>query len=397
MKTTWCGVALILAANAVACSEGQSGDDSGTGGTTSGSAGQSMGAAGQGGSGAGLGGSGGMGASGAGMSGMSSVAGAGPTCGDGTIACNGVCVGPGMPGGGCTVLATSGETASIDHGFSLDEAYVYWVEQGTRLAVSRVAKAGGTREDLLLPDDIPHSPSANSTSVFFSIGGFDENTLNSIPKAGGAPTVLATSEDEFKDVVATESRVYFSRERFSTSTLEVTSTALDGTDEILHATTGSFGANHTVVDATHVYFINDDFFDTPSLQRTTLDGSTVEAVAGITDLAAFALNGDSAVIYTSGVKRFYTVAKAGGAPTQILSPTEAPGSFPVLASAGAYFYWTTDTGVWRAGLDGSNPVRLLATIGSVSFVAADASGVYAAVNTRSFSGPAFVMKLDQPG
>jgi hypothetical protein len=384
-----------LVASIVACGDTKSDAGPGSGGTTSGAAGQ--GAAGRGGAGGGagtgIGGAAGMGANGAGTS---STAGAGPTCATGTIDCNGVCVGPDMPGGGCTVLSLGGGTASIDHGFTLDEAFVYWVEQGTRLALSRVAKSGGAREDLLLPEDVPFSPSVNSTSVFFSIGGFDENTLNSIPKAGGTTTLLATHDDSFKYVVATESRVYFSRENFSSSSFDIASTTLDGMDEILHATTGSFGDNHTAVDGSHVYFIDDNFFDTPKLARTTLEGSEVETVVSMDGIAAFVLAGDAVVFYESSTKKFHAVPKAGGAPTALLTPSETPDSSPSLASAGGYLYWATPRGVWRAGVDGSNPLRLLTTSGVVNFVAADSSGVYTALDTRANAGPAYVVKLDSP-
>jgi hypothetical protein len=289
-----------------------------------------------------------------------------------------------------------GGTASIDHGFTLDDAYVYWVEQGTRVALARVAKTGGTREDLQLPEDVPYSPSVNSTSVFFSIAGFNENTLNSLPKAGGTVTLLATGDDAFKDVVATESRVYFSRDKVSTSSSEIASTTLDGMDEILHATIGSFGETHTRVDASHVYFIDDNFFDTPRIGRTTLEGSEVETIASTDGIAAFVLAGDTVVFYTSSTKKFHGVPKAGGAATVLLTPSEAPGPFPCLASAGGYLYWTTPTGVWRAGVAGSTPLRLLTTTGEVDFVAADATGVYAAVDAGASWGPAYVMKLDPP-
>jgi hypothetical protein len=259
-----------------------------------------------------------------------------------------------------------------------------------------VAKTGGTREDLLLPEDIPYSPSVNSTSVFFSMGGFNENTLNSLPKAGGTVTLLATGDDSFKNVIATESRVYFSREKVSSSSYEIASTTLDGADEILHATTGSFGENHTRVDDTHVYFIDDNFFDDSRIGRTTLEGSEVETIASTDGIAAFVLAGDTVVFYESSTKKFYGVPKAGGAATVLLTPSEAPGSFPCLASAGGYLYWTTPTGVWRADVDGSTPLRLLTTTGEVDFIAADTTGVYAAVDTGASWGPAYVMKLDPP-
>jgi hypothetical protein len=39
---------------------------------------------------------------------------------------------------------------------------------------------------------------------------------------------------------------------------------------------------------------------------------------------------------------------------------------------------------------------VLATNGVVGFVAADATGVYATVDTSASAGPAYVMKLDPP-
>jgi hypothetical protein len=291
----------------------------------------------------------------------------------------------------------AGDGASIDHGFTLDDAHVYWVEQGRRVALARVAKTGGTREDLLIPSDVPYSPSVNSTSVFFGIEGFDGATLNSAPKAGGMATVLGEEADGITDVVATESRVYFSRERFLDGSYEVVSTALDGTDEIIHATTGSWQANHTAVDANNVYFIDDDFFDTGTLDRTTLDGTAVETLVSTEGIAAFVLAGDAVVFYENSGETFRSIPKAGGTPTLVLTPSESPGTNPALASTDRYLYFTTPTGVWRVGLDGSNPVRLLTTSGVVGFIEADASGVYVAVNTGLYAAPAYVIKLEQPG
>jgi len=149
--------------------------------------------------------------------------------------------------------------------------------------------------------------------------------------------------------------------------------ALDGTDEIVHATTGSWQENQTAVDANNVYFIDDDFFDTGTLDRTTLDGTAVETLVSTEGIAAFVLAGDAVVFYENSGETFRSIPKAGGTPTLVLTPSESPGTNPALASTDRYLYFTTPTGVWRVGLDGSNPVRLLTTSGVVGFIEADAA------------------------
>ena len=351
------------------------------------------GVGGMGGSGAGTGGAGtggtGAGGAGAGMGGM------GPACAKGTVDCNGSCVGPGESAGGCTLLSLAGDNATIDHGLSLDDGYVYWAEQSGRVAVARVAKGGGAREDLIVTKDIPYSPSPTATQVFFSTSGFSESALNVIPKAGGTATVIGTNADSILNVVANEARVYFSREHFLDSNYEIVSVAPDGTDEIVHATTGSFRENQNAIDSTHLYFLNSDFFDPTVLGRTTLDGTTVETVTSLEDISAFALAGDSIVLYETSAKALYTVPKSGGTAALLYKPTGS-GDVVALAASDRFAYWATSKSVWRVGLDGTGAVALLQTTNNVQLIAVDGSGLYAAIDTASYMPPAYVVKIAEP-
>jgi len=338
--------------------------------------------------GAGTGGTG-TGGAGAGMSGM------GPACAKGTVDCNGSCVGPGESGGGCTLLSLAGDNATIDHGLSLDDGYVYWAEQSGRVAVARVAKSGGAREDLIVTKDIPYSPSPTATQVFFSTSGFSQSALNVIPKTGGTATVIGTNADAISNVVANDARVYFSREHFLDSSYEVVSVAPDGSDEIVHATTGSFRENQNAIDSTHLYFLNSDFFDPTLIQRTTLDGTTVENVTTLEDISTFALAGDSIVLYDTNSKALYSVPKSGGTAALLYKPTGSD-EIVALAASDRFAYWTTSKSVWRVGLDGAGAVALLQTTNSVELIAVDASGLYASIDTASYTPPAYVVKIAEP-
>lgn len=337
---------------------------------------------------AGTGGTG-MDGSGAGMGGM------GPACAKGTVDCNGSCVAPGESGGGCTLLSLAGDNATVDHGLSLDEGYVYWAEQSGRVAVARVAKSGGTREDLIVTEDIPYSPSPTATQVFFSTSGFSESALNVIPKAGGAATVIATNADSISNVVANDARVYFSREHFLDSSYEVVSVAPDGSGEIVHATTGSFRENQNAIDSTHLYFLNSDFFDPTVIERTTLAGTTVENVTSLEDISAFALAGDSIVLYDTSSKALYLAPKSGGTPALLYKPTGS-GDVIALAASERFAYFAMSKSVWRVGLDGAGPVALLQTTNSIQLIAVDASGLYAAIDTAGYTPPAYLVKIAEP-
>jgi hypothetical protein len=319
----------------------------------------------------------------------------GPACATGTHDCNGTCIGLGESGGGCTLLSLAGDRATIDHGLSLDDGYVYWTEQSGRVAVARVAKTGGTREDLLITKDIPYSPSPTSDKVFFSTDGFSESALSVIPKAGGDATVLATNADGIPNVAANDTRVYYSREHFLDSNFEIVSLTVDGDDELVHAKTASFRDPGLLLDATHLYFLNSDFFDPSALQRTTLDGTTVETLTSFGDISNFALTGESIVFYDTDSKSLYTVPKAGGTPVVLYKPMAVESTLSLTAND-RFAYWTTSKSIWRVGLDGTGATELLQTTNVVELIAADASGLYASVDTAGYTAPAFVVKIAEP-
>lgn len=112
------------------------------------------------------------------------------------------------------MLASAGENVSISHGLSLDATHVYWSEQGARVAIAKVMKAGGERELVVETEDIPFAIGLNSTSIFWTEGGFDVNRLRSLPKSGGKPTDLFTDREDMDDAIATEARVFFSWQHF---------------------------------------------------------------------------------------------------------------------------------------------------------------------------------------
>ena len=319
-----------------------------------------------------------------------------PECPDDALACNGVCVAPGQSANGCTVLGTSGGSASIDHGMTLDATHLYWVEQGTRVAVARLPKTGGAREDLLLTEDIPYSPAVNSSLVFFSEEGFSDSRLESIAKTGGDATVLTTHSDSLKDIVATETRVYFAREYFLDSRREIVSVPTAGGEEIIHGTSGAFGDNYTAVDATHVYWVNDGFFDPSTIERAPLEGTTSEVVVTAEGIRDYAIVGPTIYFYSNQTDSIQRVPASGGTAEVVYTMSDAPSSWLVLAATEQYVYWNGASSVWRVGTDGSAPTVLMTTSGWVTAVVADASGVYGAVNLGAHAGPSFLVKIDEP-
>ncbi len=319
-----------------------------------------------------------------------------PECADDALACNGVCVGIGQSLNGCTVLGMGGERGAIDHGMTLDSTHIYWVEQGGRVAVARSSKAGGERQDLVVTEDIPFSPATNSTLLYFIEGGFDEYQLSSVAKTGGAVTVLSTHPDSLASVVATETRVYFSREYFLESRREVVSVPVGGGAEVVHGQTGSFGDNFIAVDSTHVYWANDGFFDDSTIERATLDGTTSELLVADEGIRDFEVVDGTIYYYSNGVDAINRVPTSGGTPELVYRMAEAPSSQLVLAATEQHIYWNGTGRVWRVGTDGSAPTVLMATSGTVTSVVVDDSGVYAAVNANPVTGPAFLIRIDEP-
>jgi len=162
-----------------------------------------------------------------------------------------------------------------------------------------------------------------------------------------------------------------------------------------HATTASFRDPGLILDSTHVYFLNSDFFDPTALQRTTLDGTTVETLTSFGDISNFALTGDSIVFYDTDSKSLYTLPKAGGTPVVLYKPTAVESALSLAANE-RFAYWTTSQSIWRVGLDGTGATELLHTTNVVELIAADASGLYASLDTASYNAPAFVVKIAEP-
>ncbi len=88
------------------------------------------------------------------------------------------------------------------------------------------------------------------------------------------------------------------------------------------------------------------------------------------------------------------VPSSGGTAEVVFAMLDAPSFFLVLAATEQHVYWNGPNSVWRVGTDGSSPTEIMTTSGMVTSVAADDSGVYAAVNVTSSGGPAYLLKLD---
>ena len=143
------------------------------------------------------------------------------------------------------------------------------------------------------------------------------------------------------------------------------------------------------------YFLNADFFDPSRLERTTLDGTTVEDVTTLEDISFFALAADSIVLYDTSSKALYSVPKSGGAAALLYKPSES-GDVVALAASDRFAYWATSKSVWRVGLDGAGAVALLQTTNSVQLIAVDASGLYGSIDTAGYTPPAYVVKIAEP-
>jgi hypothetical protein len=309
-------------------------------------------------------------------------------CPAGSVDCNGQCTAVGATAAGCTVLVAAGDDVEIRHGMALDATHVYWSEQGSHIAVARVARTGGAREEIYETDDVAAQVAVNSTSVVWTENGFNEGRVRVAPKGGGTMTELLLLPDaDLADAVATESRVYFSRASFADPS-EVVSIPLDGTPgELVHGISANMYGVDIALDTQAVYWLSQDPFGPTEIRKASLTGSDQATLASAESITALAVSGD--YVYVSGDGALRRVPVAGGAATDVYRGDEARGQHLVIV--GDVIYFGGATAVHRVGTDGSGLTRVLHSSESITRVVADAAGLYAAIAT-DFDG--FVVHVE---
>jgi len=188
-----------------------------------------------------------------------------------------------------------------------------------------------------------------------------------------------------------------SSEGDTTSTPPSTSTAGDP-DTSSDGGTESTGGEPAIPEVTKIYWNRD-----LTVMRSDLDGANVEAVFDIPSqniwVEAIALDetNDKIIVveqYDFGMFR----ANLDGTDVEQIGTVEQPFTGLVVDSAGGNLYWSVEdlfghAGLWRAGLDGSNPVRLRDDDDFQGLdVAGDPAGLFIALTE-----PSRIARLDLDG
>lgn len=330
-------------------------------------------------------------------------AGEGEPCAEPAACCGGQCAdglcGPPTcaPGDPPVVLAAGPERLSgvLPHG-----RHVYFTHYGEQGAVLRVPRAGGAVETLVPASRWTESLAVDEAFLYFMDGdrvariprdGGEVTTLTTeqdgaiaitvdearaywinpgdeavlwMPKAGGAPEVLALDPDLSADTVprliADDTTLYWTADGlFSIPGFHATPKQGGGAITTIDATPTS----HPLVDAAYLYWIDEGnyFEDSPSsVMRARKDGS--DAVLLTTWKGQYADLGpgmaqDEANLYWSqtDARSLMRMPKAGGTPVEL---TVAPRPIEIIAVEGSCVYFTYTRPPGEGGAPESTLVRV---------------------------------------
>lgn len=218
-----------------------------------------------------------------------------------------------------------------------DDSHVYWVSQAQEGELARAPVAGGPMEQLVaLPYNATTRLVAAGTHLFWN--GSSEARVARVPKTGGVPEPLVSTEGGMSEPSADATGVYVTE---GTTVLRV---ALDGTRSTLARMPESSWGRTTAVDADFVYVVARLSDPTGS----SCDGSIVARVpkagGAWTELArhpacALDLGLDANHVYWMALRN-------GGVTTSILRVPKAGGRTAVLATNLPYG--------WRLAVDATH-------------------------------------------
>jgi hypothetical protein len=283
------------------------------------------------------------------------------------------------------VLTALGTGVGCQLGMALDEQYVYWSEEGSRIAVARVPKAGGERQQLVECDDLPWELSVNSTSVFWSEGNFTTTRIRTVPKVGGTATDVLTLAGEALSVVANDTRVNFVTGPFGDDH-DVRSVTVAGDDAITHGQSeGSFDPRRLVVTDSDLYWTSNG----SEIRTATLTGTEQRAFAAA-DVSSMTRMGEAlyVIVGSTGAQSIQRILIDNGQITPMYSGAEVAGR---LAASDTTLYFATSESLYVFEMPATPPRKLLTTKSNIGFVVADASGVYIALNRSG--GQGFIVKV----
>jgi hypothetical protein len=305
-------------------------------------------------------------------------------CPEAQVDCNGVCVGAGVDGGGCTVLATTGVGVDVQR-MVLDDSHVYWAEQGYRTAIARAPKAGGPRQQLIETDSLPDRLALNASSVIWS-EGISTVRLLIATKTGDTATELATTADEISAIDASDLRVYFATGSPGGEGV-LYSVGLENKDRIAHGKASIWPNTAWIAhnDSTLYWSIAPG-----DIRTTTLEGQDPAELTcpGLT--SAFLLR-DSSVYVThgnQGEKSLSRLAAESGEKTLLYAGPEVDSR---LGASGTTLYFGGADTIYALAAGDAKPALAFSTRSMLRFWVADDTGIYAALRTNL--GDTLVVKV----
>jgi hypothetical protein len=179
-------------------------------------------------------------------------------------------------GGAITTLcAVDPSEGSATLGMAMDDAFIYFSENGRR-RISRVPKAGGTRETIVEGADYPSEIALDATHLYAAY----EGAIVRVPKGGGAVEVLAAEQHLPGSIALHGADVYFDN---------AATDYQHGTDGTINAVAKSGGTVRTLArtvygTAWHIVIADGSIFyvdqRTSSLARIPLAGGEPTIVVG---------------------------------------------------------------------------------------------------------------------
>jgi len=213
-------------------------------------------------------------------------------------------------------------------GFAMDDAYLYWVDQGSQ-AVRRVPKLGGPLQTVATePLDYAAFMAVDDADLYWTTG----HQLWRAPKGGGGtPEMLAG--DDATGVALDADNVYWS----SDVRASIFQEAKSGGERITLAT-GQVQPEAVAVDGSFVYWVIGMPSSEPGVAKVPIGGGSITQLAAVSWGAKVALD-DAHVYWTQvqiGDEFVARVSKDGGA-VETIAPAQAPGG---IAVDDTYLWWT---------------------------------------------------------
>lgn len=204
----------------------------------------------------------------------------------------------------------------------------------------------------------------DATSLYWTSAA--NGTVMSMPKGGGAPTVIAAGQSA-PDTLAVDSTSVFWINGGDATLMRA---PIGGGAPVLVATDAGSGV---AVDATSVYWTS--LWD--EVMKAPLGGGSPVTVASAPDAQKLAVEGGWVYFTSSGLDgiEVLRVPTGGGVP-QLLGQSSGPAFVPALAVGAGWVFWADGDRLLKVPLAGAAQPETVATAFGLWQVALDATSVY---------------------